>query len=107
MDIIEQASKDGGLTEEQVRSRRHTADHSGMFPRPDQVERMKRLGVVADGNAFEIYQAAPAVFETYGEKAIGWVVPKKRLAEAGIINTIEMDRALGSTNFTIFDGISW
>ncbi|MBI4464923.1 MAG: amidohydrolase family protein [Acidobacteria bacterium] len=107
MDIIEQASKDGGLTAEEIRAKRHTVDHSGMFPRPDQVDRMKSLNMAADGNAFEIYQAAPAVFETYGERAVGWVVPKKRLNDAGIINTFEMDRALGSTDITFFDGLSW
>ncbi len=107
MDIIERASKDAGLTEEQIRAKRHTVDHSGLFPRPDQVDRLKRLNMALDGNAFEIYQASPAVFETFGERALGWVVPKKRLNEAGIINTFEMDRALGTTNITLFEGLSW
>jgi predicted amidohydrolase YtcJ len=68
---------------------------------------MKRLGLLPDGNAFELYQAAPAVMKMYGETAVGWNLPKKRLMNAGIYNTIEMDRALGTTDFTIFDGISW
>ena len=107
MDIIERASRDAGITEAEIRAKRHTVDHSGMFPRPDQVDRLKKLNMALDGNAFEIYQAAPAVFETFGERAVGWVVPKKRLNDAGLINTFEMDRALGSTNFTLFDGLTW
>ena len=107
MDIIEKASKDAGMTIEQIRAKRHSVDHSGMFPRPDQVTRMKNLNLAADGNAFEIFQAAPAVFETYGERAVGWVVPKKRLNEAQILNSFEMDRALGSTVLTFFDGLTW
>ena len=107
MEIIERASKDAGMTDDQIRAKRHAFDHSVLFPRPDQVERFKKLGMIADGNAFEIFQAAPAAFQRYGERAVSWVVPKKRLMDNGIYNTIEMDRALGSTNFTIFHGLYW
>ena len=107
LDIILKASKDAGMTEEQIRAKRHAFDHTVMFPRPDQVEPFKRLNIIASGNAFEIYQASPAIMDIYGEGPAGWVVPKKRLAEAGIYSTFELDRALGSTNFTIFSGISW
>jgi len=42
-----------------------------------------------------------------GERVTSWVVPKKRLVEDGVYNTFEMNRALGSTDLAIFDGISW
>ena len=102
LDIIERASRDAGLTIEQVRAKRHTLDHTVMAPRPDQVERIKNLGIVLGGNAFEIYQASPGVLETYGEKAVEWVVPKKSVIDAQIPSGFEVDRALGSTDLTIF-----
>jgi predicted amidohydrolase YtcJ len=105
MNVIYQASKDVGMTDEEIRAKRHAFDHSEMFPRPDQVESFKRLGIYASGNVFEIFQGSPAVFDVYGETAADWMVPKQRLSEAGLYNTLEMDRALGSTDFTIFSGL--
>jgi len=46
MDIIEEASRDAGFTLEEIRAKRHGFDHTVMAPRPDQLERMKRLGMV-------------------------------------------------------------
>lgn len=107
LEIIQRASKDAGMTEEQIRAKRHALDHGEMFPRPDQVNLFKKLGIHASGNVTEIYQGAPAIFDVYGERGTSWLVPKKRLSENGIYNTLEMDRALGSTDLTIFSGISW
>ena len=105
INIIYQASKDAGMTDEEIRAKRHALDHSQMFPRADQVQPFKRLGIYASGNVFEIYQGSPAIFDIYGETAAGWIVPKNRLSEAGLYNTLEMDRALGTTDFTIFTGL--
>ena len=107
MEIIEKASMDAGMTLEQIRAKRHGFDHGVMAPRPDQIERIKKLGLIASGNAPEIWQASPAIFKYYGERAAGWVVPKKRLVDAGIINTFEYDRAIGTTDFTGFTVLSW
>jgi predicted amidohydrolase YtcJ len=102
LDIIEKASKDAGLSLEQIRARRHAFDHLVMAPRPDQLKRIKDLGMILGGNAFEIYQASPGILEAYGEKAVEWVVPKKSLVDAQIPSGFEVDRALESTNLTMF-----
>jgi predicted amidohydrolase YtcJ len=107
MDIIEKASQEAGMTEEQIRAKRHGFDHGVMAPRPDQINRIKKLGLIASGNAPEIWQASPAIFQYYGETVAGWVVPKKRLVDAQIINTFESDRAIGTTDFTAFTLLSW
>ncbi|MBI2821689.1 MAG: amidohydrolase family protein, partial [Acidobacteria bacterium] len=54
MAIILKASKDAGMTDEEIRAKRHAFDHTVMFPRPDQIETYKRMGIHAIGNAFEI-----------------------------------------------------
>ncbi|OFV96257.1 MAG: hypothetical protein A3F68_09530 [Acidobacteria bacterium RIFCSPLOWO2_12_FULL_54_10] len=107
MDIIEKASLEGGMTVDQIRAKRHGFDHGVMSPRPDQIDRIKKLGLIASGNAPEIWQASPAIMQYYGERAAGWVVPKKRLNDAGVINTFEYDRAIGTTDFTAFTLLSW
>ena len=107
MDIIVQASKDAGMTDDQIRAKRHGFDHTVMWPRPDQVPMMKRYNFMASSDAFEIYQASPAVMDYFGERVASWVVPNKRIVEGQVYNSFEMDRSLGSTNFTIFHGLSW
>ena len=102
MDVIEEASRDAGLTIEEIRAKRHGFDHTVMAPRSDQLGRMKRLGIVTGGDGMEIFQAPPKILEMYGEAAVKQVVPKKMLSEAGIHNGFEVDRALVATDLTIF-----
>ena len=107
LNIIQQASRDAGMTDEDIRAKRHALDHAVLFPRTDQVDLYKRLGIVVSGNLYEIHSSSPTVFAVYGEKGTDMVVPYKRMNDAGISGTIEMDRPIGGTNVTIFDGISW
>ncbi len=102
LDIITKASEDAGFTLEQVRAKRHTYDHLVMSPRPDQIPRIKNLGMILGGAAFEIYQASPDILEAYGERALEWVVPKKSLIDAEIPSGFEIDRALSGTDLTMF-----
>ena len=104
LNIIVRASRDAGMTDEQIRAKRHGLDHGVMWPRPDQIPVLQQLGILASGDGFEIAQSSPAVFEIYGERAASWVVPKKRLVEAGIHTTLEVDRALPTTDLNIFSG---
>ncbi|MBI2821691.1 MAG: amidohydrolase family protein [Acidobacteria bacterium] len=104
--IILRASRDAGMTDEEIRAKRHAFDHSAMAPRPDQVKVFQQLGIYASGTAWEIYDS-PAVMDVYGETVADWVVPRKRLVDSGIYNTLELDHALGSTDLTIFDGLYW
>jgi hypothetical protein len=107
INIISQASKDAGMTEADIRAKRHGFDHTVTWPRPDQIPTLKRYNFVASGDAFEIYQASPAVMDYFGERVASWVVPKKNLVQGQVYNSFEMDRALGSTKFTMFHGLSW
>ena len=107
MSIIDKASKEAGMTDEEIRAKRHTLDHSVMFPRPDQVEIMHRLGIITSGTPFEIYLGSPAAFNLFGERAVSWEVPKKRLVEGQIYNSLELDHAIGTSDLTILRAISW
>jgi len=102
MRVIQKASKDAGMTDEQIRAKRHAVDHMVLWPRQDQVPLLKQLGIVTSGDSFEVIQSTPAVFNIYGEKGASQVVPRKRVFEAGVNNSFEIDRALGSTEYTIF-----
>ena len=103
LDIIERASKDAGMTPDQVRDKRHTWDHLGLNPRPDQIPRIKNLGMVMGGWDISIWEGDGQQFlKDYGEQALQWMIPRKSLLEAGIRQSIEIDRPLGYTDLTFF-----
>ncbi len=107
LQTILKASKDAGMTDEEIRAKRHTLDHSVMFPRLDQVETLHRLGMVVSGTPFEIYLGGPAMFNLFGERAVNWEDPKKSLVQGQVYSTLELDHAIGSSDLNIMEPISW
>ncbi|MBI4464389.1 MAG: amidohydrolase family protein, partial [Acidobacteria bacterium] len=103
MDLVEKASQAAGFTLEEVRAKRHAFDHNAIHPRPDQVPRLKQLGMIAGGNAFEIWDSSTEVLKYFGERAVNWVVPKKTLIDGGLYSSFEIDRAIGTTDLTVFE----
>ncbi|MBI4460296.1 MAG: amidohydrolase family protein, partial [Acidobacteria bacterium] len=56
LDIIEQASAEVGMTAEEIRAKRHAFDHGHGAPRPDQIPRMKKLGMMASQNNYLLWK---------------------------------------------------
>jgi len=91
MDIIEQGSKEAGLSLDEIRAKRHVMDHCGFHPDQAQVERAKRLGI--------IFSCAPVYLERNARwvKASGYEYvhrlsnPIKRILNAGGKVVIEFD----------------
>jgi len=103
MALIAKASREAGMTDEEIRAKRHGMDHGVMWPRPEQIPAMKQLGILASGDSYEIVMASPTVYDMYGEKVASWVVPHKREEEAGINSSFEIDRPIQTTDdVTIF-----
>lgn len=99
MDAIETASKQAGMSPEEIRAKRHAFDHSGGAPRPDQLPRIKRLGMIVgmcntyvweNGRSYN----ASTIARDYGAEYANWVVPRNSVTQAGIMNTFEIDRPL-------------
>jgi predicted amidohydrolase YtcJ len=83
LDIIENASKEAGLTLEQIRAKKHNIDHCGMSPRPDQIERGKRLNITWSC-APRYIEDARDIARDYGEKAAHEMnVPIQTILTAG------------------------
>ena len=103
LDIIEKAGKDSGMTVADIRSKRHVTEHMAMYPRPDQIPRFKNLGMMTSGWDFYLWEASGTkILKDYGERGAMQVVPRKSLYDAGVINSMELDRAIASTNLTLF-----
>jgi predicted amidohydrolase YtcJ len=97
MDVIEEASKKGGLTKEEIRSKRHAFDHNSGAPRPQQIPRMKDLGmIVSQINTvlWEPQRGATLTAAKYGLEYTSWVTPRKLVSDNGIPNGWEMDRPM-------------
>ncbi len=99
MDVIEEQSALAGLSLEEIRSRRHAFDHASGAPRPDQIPRIKRLGMMISMINTVLwenrtgYDVAYRV-RNYGEEYAHYAVPRQSVTRAGIMNTQEIDRAL-------------
>ena len=102
LEIIEKASAEAGMSLDQIRAKRHTFDHLVMAPRPDQLPRIKKLGVIPGGAIWYYIEEAKERVDMYGEQAAQWMIPKKTLMDAEIPNAFEIDRPLATTSLTVF-----
>jgi predicted amidohydrolase YtcJ len=68
MDTIEEASAAAGMTADQIRAKSHTIDHCNSYPRPDQIERGKKLNILWNCGANFIETDAADGAAWYGDK---------------------------------------
>ncbi len=103
LDTIERASKDAGMTLKEIQAKRHVTEHMRMYPRPDQIPRFKELGIMTSGLDFYVWDGSgQETLRDYGERGAMQVVPRKSLYDAGIMNSVEIDRPFGYTDLTYF-----
>ena len=107
LNLIEEASRAGGLSAEEIRSKRHTADHMNAWPRPDQVPRLKNLGMIVGGTERYITLSSPLLFRDYGERVLEWIVPRGTLVKNQIMSGIEIDKPYELTDSNAFNDLYW
>ena len=91
MDMIEQGSKEANMTADQIRGKRHASDHCRLNPRPEQVPRLKQLGMIMSCAPKYIGGDGPEVAKDYGEQYLDWVVPMKTMLDGGVMVVYESD----------------
>ncbi|MBI4444305.1 MAG: amidohydrolase family protein [Acidobacteria bacterium] len=91
LDAIEDGSKEAGFTQDEIQAKRHNVDHCGLSPRPDQYERLKRLGIIMSCGPKYIPSISPRALRDYGEKYLEWVSPMKSLIDSGVKTVWEID----------------
>lgn len=85
MDLVEKAVAEvPGFTLDFVRSQRYTMDHCGLYPRPDQLPRMKKLGIGLVCDTGGLTSMYPWLEEVYGMDKVEWIAPIRRILEAGL-----------------------
>lgn len=97
LDSIEEGSRRAGFTPEQIRAKRHAFDHSAGAPRPEQIPRIKDLGMMVsmlNTILWETHRGASQIARQYGIEYTNWVAPRKSVSDAGIMTGFEIDRPL-------------
>ena len=104
LDTIVKASKEAGLTMDDIRAKRHAFDHASGAPRPDQIPIIKQLGMYVSMDNLLLwenrrdYDTSYRV-RNYGLEYASWAVPRKSVTAAGIMNGFEIDRSLPEKEF--------
>ena len=112
LDAIVKASKEAGMTIEEIRAKRHAFDHASGAPRPDQIPIIKNLGMLVsmiNTNLWEKRAAYDMYYKVrnYGVEYASWSIPRKSVTAAGIPNGFEIDRALPHKEFLlIWEGMT-
>ena len=106
-DLIEEASAAGGLTLEDIRARRHTADHMYLWPRPDQVPRIRNLGMLTGGTERFIVLNTERDVRDFGERVAEWIVPRASLLRNEIMSGIEIDKPYELVEANAFNDLYW
>lgn len=86
MDAIEEAmaTSPEEITLEHIRSLRLSFDHCGLYPRPDQLPRIKRLGMYLACYTSSLSRSEPWLDRWGFEEHQNWVAPVKSALAAGI-----------------------
>ena len=97
LDAIEEGSKRAGFTLEQIQAKRHAFDHAAGAPRPEQIPRIKNLGMMVsmiNTILWETHRGASEIARQYGLEYTNWVAPRKSVSDAEIMTGFEIDRPL-------------
>jgi predicted amidohydrolase YtcJ len=105
MDLIEAASKEAGMTSDEIRAKGHAMDHCSMNPRPDQIERGKQLGIIwACAAGLASMEWASQIASLYGEEyANKWIAPVGSIIKAGGRVAGHGETARGDSYFSMLE----
>lgn len=90
VDVLLDAIEEAGPTEE-VRLRRHRIEHGGLI-RPDQVQRLARLGVVVVIQPVFIREFGDVLAQHFGADKVSWSIRHRSLLDAGVVVAASSDR---------------
>lgn len=90
VDLLLDALEEAGSVAE-VRRRRHRVEHGGLI-RPDQVDRLRRLGIVVVIQPAFISEFGDALAHHFGPGRVDWSIRQRSLLDAGVVVAASSDR---------------
>jgi predicted amidohydrolase YtcJ len=101
IDAIEKGAARGGFTPDQIKAKRYAIDHCELNPRPDQIPKLQKLGIIMScGPGF--IEDSPTILRDYGEAYLNWITPVKSLLDGGVTPVLELDTHEVSQYGTVF-----
>lgn len=100
MDMLDDLLEEG-FSLDYIRSRRLTMDHCGLYPRPDQLPRMKKFNIYLSCGSNVLTRSWPWV-EKYGLEHQHWVAPVKTALDAGVKVVFETEGYVDNGLFSAF-----
>jgi len=89
LDVFERLDKDSPIAP----SRSHVMH--GSFMSPDAIERMKRMGILADVQPHWLHLDVPALRRVFGLENMRWFFPLRSMIEMGIVTAGGSDHMIG------------
>ncbi|OFW00780.1 MAG: hypothetical protein A3G20_06405 [Acidobacteria bacterium RIFCSPLOWO2_12_FULL_59_11] len=100
LDIMEKVvEEDPDITLEDMRRLRVTSDHCFMSPRPDQIPRLAKFGMIISCPAGPNLPRIVPWIPVYGEQITDWNQPARGLLEGGVMVTSEGEEGGDATPF--------
>lgn len=97
MDFLDQAIKEQpSITLDYIKSRRFSSDHCGLYPRPDQIPRMAKFGMILSCGGNVLDRTYPWL-ELYGMQYQKWISPIKSLIDGGVRVVFENEAGVQGT----------
>ena len=90
VDLLLDALSQAG-PEDEVRTRRHRIEHGGLI-RPEQIDRIRRLGVVVVIQPVFVREFGDALAHHFGTDRVGWSIRHRSLLDAGVVVAASSDR---------------
>ena len=104
--LIQNASREGGLSREDIRAQRHGIDHGYGSPRPDQALTIAGMGMVMGMMNISIFERPPFEAQHFGEQILEMIIPRQTAVKARLMTSFEIDRPMAFTNWNVFDLLS-
>ena len=90
VDLLLDALEEAGPVAE-VRRRRHRVEHGGLI-RPDQIDRLRRLGVVVVIQPAFISEFGDVLAHHFGAGRVDWSIRQRSMLDAGVVVAASSDR---------------
>jgi len=109
LDAIVKASREAGMSLEEIRAKRHAFDHAAGAPRPDQIPILKNLGMMVGMTSTLLWEWHLPYYDDvqrvreYGIEYAAWAQPRRSVINGGVMSTFELDRPIPHKLFFMID----
>jgi predicted amidohydrolase YtcJ len=102
LELLDELIKKENFTVEDIREMKLSTDHCGLYPRPDQLPRLKHYGIFLSCGGDVLTRTYPWL-EKYGMQYAKWISPVKSALDAGVKVVYENEQDVTDGSFMYFE----